>query len=97
MNGLGLVVAVAILIEGLIEYVYKIQENPKQLLSVALGVGISFLFNVQMFQNLGMETYQIADIVLSGIIMSRGSNYVSDWLSKATRGKNAEIITTNEN
>lgn len=87
----ALIIAVAILIEGLVEYGKSITEmfcggDKKtaitQLVTIAVGIALAFAFNADMFIPLGLTVNHYIGMVLTGIIMSRGSNYVSDLISK---------------
>lgn len=88
---IAVIIAVAILIEGLVEYGKNIAEmfyggDKKtaitQLVTIAVGVAIAFAFNADLFVPLGLTVNHYIGMVLTGIIMSRGSNYVSDLISK---------------
>lgn len=87
MQGIILIVAIGILTESLITYFKEIKDSPELLASIALGVGLSFLFDVRLFEFLGMEVSHYADMVLTGIIASRGSNYIYDLVGKMTQKK----------
>lgn len=87
----AVIIAVAILIEGLVEYGKNIAEMfyggdkktaVTQLVTIAVGVAIAFAFNADLFVPLGLTVNHYIGMVLTGIIMSRGSNYVSDLISK---------------
>lgn len=87
----AVIIAVAILIEGLVEYGKNIAEmfyggDKKtaitQLVTIAVGVAIAFAFNADMFIPLGLTVNHYIGMVLTGIVMSRGSNYVSDLIGR---------------
>lgn len=88
---IAIIIAVAILIEGLVEYGKNIADmfyggDKKtaitQLVTIAVGIAIAFAFNADMFMPLGLIVNHYIGMVLTGIIMSRGSNYVSDLITK---------------
>lgn len=88
---IALIIAVAILIEGLVEYGKNIAEmfyggDKKtaitQLVTIAVGIALAFAFGANMFVPLGLTVNDYIGMVLTGIVMSRGSNYVSDLISK---------------
>lgn len=85
MNGIAIVVLTAILVEALVEYGQVILEQPKMIASVILGILLSFTFNAAMFTNLGVEVNLYADLILSGILISRGSNHVYDFMQRITQ------------
>lgn len=87
----AVIIAVAILIEGLVEYGKNIAEmfyggDKKtaitQLVTIAIGIALAFAFNANMFVPLGLTVNSYVGMVLTGIVMSRGSNYVSDLISQ---------------
>ena len=76
----ALIIAVAILIEGLVEYGKNITEMfyggekktaITQMVTIVVGIGL-----------LGLTVNHYIGMVLTGIVMSRGSNYVSDLIGK---------------
>lgn len=86
-----LIVAVAVLIEGLVEYGKTIADmfdsGEKrvaliQVITIVIGVGLAFAFDADMFIPLGLTVNHYIGMVLTGIVMSRGSNYVSDLIGK---------------
>lgn len=87
------ILSAAVLVEALIEYAKTVAESFEkkeyktfftQIASIALGVLIAFLFNVNAFVALGMAVNETAGIILTGIVISRGSNYASDLLKRIT-------------
>lgn len=95
MENIMMLIATSILIERLVEYAKKIKENPVLITTMLLGIGISFVFNKGLFNSIGVEINYYADLVLTGILMSGGSNYFSDFIGKYT-GKNVTRIETTE-
>ena len=85
MNGIAIVALTAILVEALVEYGQVILEQPKMIASVILGVVLAFVFKATMFTNLGVEINLYADLILSGILISRGSNHVYDFMQRVTQ------------
>lgn len=85
MENILLIVSVAILIEALVTYIKEIVKTPVLLGTVAIGILIAFLFNATLFTTLGMQVNNIADIILTGIVASRGSNYLYDLVGKLTK------------
>lgn len=87
----ALIIAVAILIEALVEYgktiadVFETGDKKTaitQLITIVLGILIAFAFNANAFEILKMPVNPTVGTILTGIIISRGSNYVSDLLSR---------------
>lgn len=89
MDNLFLIVAISILIEALITYAHEIAKTPTLIATVVIGIVISFIFNATLFNNIGMDINIYADIVLTGIIASRGANYVYDIIGQLTNTKKA--------
>jgi len=88
---IAVIIAVAILIEGLVEYGKTIAnmfyDGDKktaitQMVTIIVGIGLAFAFNANMFVPLGLTVNNYVGMVLTGIVMSRGSNYVSDLIGK---------------
>lgn len=76
-----------ILIEGIVTYFneFFISGNtPWQMIfSLILGVIISASYKLDLPQHLGLEsTIPYVGSVLTGILISRGSNYIFDLLNK---------------
>ena len=93
MNNITLIASVAILIEGLVEYGKTIMNTFEtgekkaaitQLITIVVGILLAFAFQADMFVPVGIEVNHTVGMVLTGIVMSRGSNYVSDLLKRIT-------------
>ena len=88
---IAVIIAVAILIEGFVEYGKTIADTFNdgekrtaliQVITIVIGVGLAFAFDADMFVPLGLTVNHYIGMVLTGIVMSRGSNYVSDLIGK---------------
>lgn len=88
---IAVIIAVAILIEGLVEYGKNIIDmfyggEKKtaiiQMITIVVGIALAFAFSANMFVPLGLTVNHYVGIALTGIVMSRGSNYVSDLISR---------------
>ena len=88
---IAVIIAVAILIEGLVEYGKTIADTFNdgekrtaliQVITIVIGVGLAFAFDADMFVPLGLTVNHYIGMVLTGIVMIRGSNYVSDLIGK---------------
>ena len=82
MTGIGLVLASAVIVEGLIEYIKHMQEEPTLVLSLIVGILVAFLFQAELFNALGFQIYWAVDRALTGLVISRGANYVNDLISR---------------
>ena len=87
----GAIIAAAVLVEGLIQYGKTIAQafetgekktGITQLISIIIGVLIAFAFGANAFEALGMAVNPMIGIFLTGIVISRGSNYASDLLHR---------------
>ena len=88
---IAIIIAVAILIEGLVEYGKNIADmfyggDKKtaitQIVTIVVGIALAFAFSADMFIPLGLTVNHYVGMVLTGVVMSRGSNYVSDLIGK---------------
>ena len=89
MEGITLILAISVLGEALVEYaksVYDFFENKEfkkgitQLITILLGVVLAYAFNNDIYAVLGITVYATVGTLLSGVIISRGANYVSDLI-----------------
>lgn len=111
METISLIIMVAIVCEALVEYFKTIMKMIElkeyktaitQGITIALGVGLAFVFNLQLFNNALSEFYDgisinpTIDIILTGILFSRGANYFSDLVTKLTGGKAPITITQDD-
>ena len=108
MKTIAMIIMVAVLCEALVEYaktIMKMIEDKEyktaitQAVTIALGIGLAFAFDLQLFNNAMSEVYEglhispILDMILTGILFSRGSNYFSDLVSRLTKKDNTFEIT----
>lgn len=98
MAKIALILSGAVLVEALVQYgkeIIDMIENKQkkaviiQSLTLVLGIGIAFLFQLHIFNALDIQVDTLTDTILTGIIISRGSNYANDLISKI-RGENPE-------
>ena len=79
----------AIVVEGLITYIKTFFADGKFKWQMLVGIGFGVLsavaFRVDLFTYVGMESsVPYLGAALTGILISRGSNYVFDLLGKVT-------------
>ena len=111
MKTISLIIIVAILCEALVEYaetIMKMVEDKHyktaitQAITIALGVGLAFAFNLQLFNNAMSEFYEglsinpVLDMILTGILFSRGSNYFSDFVSRLTEKSKGQNVLVDD-
>ena len=92
MENFFLVIALAIIVEAMVEYVKSIiiafsTKHIKtaffHICAVVFSITLCFLANANLFEQLGIHfDYPEVGLVLTGIFASRGSNYLSDILGK---------------
>ena len=100
MKTIALIVMVAILLEALVEYGKTIDHmisNKEyktaitQGITIALGIALAFIFQLHLFNGAMSEFYEglsingTVDMILTGILFSRGANYFSDFFSRLTK------------
>ena len=109
MKTIALIIMVAIVLEGLVEYGKTIDRMVvardyktaiTQGITIVLGIALAFIFHLQLFNEGMSEIYKglainpTIDMILTGILFSRGSNYFSDFVSKLQRKDNINIVGT---
>lgn len=109
MKTIALIIMVAIVLEGLVEYGKTIDRMVvardyktaiTQGITIVLGIALAFVFHLQLFNEGMSEIYKdlainpTIDMILTGILFSRGSNYFSDFVSKLQRKDNISIVGT---
>ena len=92
MEGLTLILTLAIVTEALVEYGKSIgkafagkdiKAAVTQILAVVVSVLLCFAADADLFQVVGITfTWPWVGIVLTGILGSRGANYLSDFVAK---------------
>ena len=106
MKTIALIVMVAILLEALVEYGKTIDHMVSnkeyktaitQGITNVLGIALAFIFKLHLFNGAMSEFYEglsingTIDMILTGILFSRGANYFSDFVSRLTK-KDVELI-----
>lgn len=92
MEGLTLIIALAIVTEALVEYGKNIgkaiagrdiKAAITQVLAIVTSVALCFAAGADLFQVVGITfAWPWIGVVLTGILGSRGANYLSDFLAK---------------
>lgn len=86
-NDISKIAMTAMLIEGIITYLNDflvLGVTPWQIIvSLVLGVTIAVAYNFDLLKHFGMQSnIPYIGCVLTGILVSRGSNYVYDLIGK---------------
>ncbi len=85
ITAISIVLMLAFFNESMVEWVFGEWLDKKVIKYVALagGLALALVFQVQLLNNLaGLHVNTWADMVLSGLVMGRGSQYVHDFYSK---------------
>lgn len=87
----------ALVVEALVSYVKLIFVDKKiqwqVITAICIGVFVSFSFGLDLFTDFGMVSYiPYVGTVLTGIIFSRGSNYLFDLVGKLTHYKESGTL-----
>ena len=100
MTGIILIIVMAIVVEALIEYAKTIgkaftggawKTAVTQLAAIALGVLLCFVTGGDLFAAVGITfAWPWLGAVLTGVIISRGANYVSDFIKRLQSVKTEE-------
>jgi len=92
----------AVIAEALIEYVNMVVTDDdhrldwRVIMSAVIGVGVSIAFGIDLFEVIGMAAkVPFVGMVLTGVVISRGSNYIHDILKKIM-GEKARSLTLND-
>jgi hypothetical protein len=88
-------IAAAVIVEGILSYAKEIVENKKihwEIIgAILIGCLVSFNLNLDFFKMLGLkETYGIIGVILTGVLISRGSNYVFELYDRLTKWKSED-------
>lgn len=75
----------SIMVEGIITYVkqFCIEQkfNWQMLIGLILGIVVAVAYNLDLFELVGMaSSLPLVGCILTGVIVSRGSNYVYDLI-----------------
>jgi len=86
MDMIAKIITAAIIIEAVIEYIGNACNkdfNLKCWLSLAFGIAFSVLYGIDMLCLFGLETsVPFVGMILTGVLLSRGSNYAADLIKK---------------
>lgn len=105
MDTFLLVGMLAVIVEGLVEYgksIWKLatEKDKKalilQLAALAISIFLCLLTGADFFSGLGVVfAWPLVGSVFTGVFISRGSNYVSDFIGRLRgAGKSSETLNT---
>lgn len=97
MTGIVLVIVLAIIVEAVVEYGKSIGKGfaegqwktaGLQLAAIAVAVVLCFAADVDVFAIIGLQfAWPWLGIVLTGVVISRGANYTSDFIQRLQGAK----------
>lgn len=88
MEAISTVIVLAILVEAVVETVKMAIEGGikwTNIAAMALGIAVCILADKGILTLIGVEFPMWADAVLSGVLVSRGSNFISDLFGKINK------------
>ncbi|MGX8701199.1 hypothetical protein [Caproiciproducens sp.] len=82
----------AVIVEGVITYINQFFVKGvlkwEMVFSILLGIFVSVAYGVDMLAMVGLKTsVPLVGSILTGILVSRGSNYVFDLIKTLTSGR----------
>lgn len=92
------IIVMAIVVESVVDIIKDVFVNKtvmwQKIVSIVLGIVVAIGFGVDLFAMFGLtSTIPYLGTVLSGLLMSRGANYINDILAKITSYKNDKVET----
>ena len=90
MEAIFSIIILAILVEAVVETVKMAIESGikwPNIAAMVLGIAVCVLANKGILALVGVEFPMWADAILSGILVSRGSNFISDLFDRVNAGK----------
>jgi len=80
MEALQTLIFMSVVVEFLVAiFRHLVSKRATELVSILVGVTLCFAYEVGIFSSLGLRTkYPFIDYLFSGIIISRGSNALSE-------------------
>ena len=88
MEAISTVIVLAILVEAVVETVKMAIEGGikwPNIDAMCLGIAVCILADKGILTLIGVEFPMWADAVLSGVLVSRGSNFISDLFGKINK------------
>ena len=90
MEAIFSIIILAILVEAVVETVKMAIEGGikwQNIAAMVLGIAVCVLANKGILTLVDVEFPMWADAILSGILVSRGSNFISDLFDRVNAGK----------
>lgn len=98
MEKLTALIIAGIITEGVTEVIKQLRKDGKlnstMLVSILVGEGVAFATQIDILKMLGFETIiPFFGIAVTGLLISRGSNYIADLVTKLTAVGKEDTIT----
>ena len=90
MEAITIIIVVALLIEAVVETIKMTIEGGlhwENLVAMILGIMLSWACGIGLMSAVGITVPAVVDILITGILLSRGSNFISDLFDKLHVGK----------
>lgn len=86
---------VAIIVEGIITYIKNFSSGDKfkweMLVAVLIGIMVALAYNIDLFALVGLSSsVPYVGSILTGILISRGSNYIFDLIKSLQETKDTK-------
>jgi len=80
LEALQTLIFMSVVVEFLVAvFRHLVSKKASEIVSILVGVTLCFAYEVGIFSSLGLQTkYPFVDYLFSGIIISRGSNALSE-------------------
>lgn len=76
---IGVILAGAVVVETLVKYFKEAARDKVLFATMFLGILIAYAMNLQAFTTMGIAVrHEAIDFILTGLLISRGSNVASD-------------------
>ena len=76
---IGVILAGAVVVETLVKYFKEAARDKTLFATMSLGILIAYAMNLKAFTTMGiMVRHEAIDFILTGLLISRGSNVASD-------------------
>lgn len=89
MEAITTIIVLSMLIESVIETFKMVVEGGvhwENIAAMALGIALAFFCNSGLMTAIGIEVPLMVDVVITGVLLSRGSNFMSDLFDKLKGG-----------
>ncbi len=97
INNIALLLFLSIFVEGFIEYFVSNPDKKQPWLkyvSATIGIVVAVLYKADLFALFGLfSSYAYVGSILTGFVISRGSNYLNDFISRINKSENTTTVS----